>query len=278
MVVFGAAAATSCAFATGAAAGAFNSMGGTRESADSPLRSTSTKIRLREARTRCCDGRASPTRMRATGAPSGAVARITCNTRWDTWAARMSKLAGQALGAGVPQIDEHRERIGLAGQVRCSTDSIQTVLTPPSSRPEMDRTAGPSVGGGPLAVSVTARAAATGTARHQLRVATAHHLFSLHHEETSALRAASRSDNGFVDLLLGRSRPVPGDGPDNAVGQGIARLHGVDLAVRTRDHRDPDALGLNDAAHGEFVGADAGQALRPRVGALDAPLLAGLAD
>ena len=140
----------------------------------------------------------------------------------------------------------------------------------------MDRTAGPSVGGGPLAVSVAARAATNWNGPHQSRVTTAHHLFSPPRRNLRTSRCFS-SDNGsstcwrmttncgVMPRIVPSARRSPG-------------RHRVDLAVRTRTPWRPSALALEDAAHGEFVGDEPGEALRPRVGALDAPLLAGLAE
>jgi hypothetical protein len=122
---------------------------------------------FRELRTRCLAARSRFTRTRATGEPSGALARSIATPVTGASGATL----GRASTASALTLRKSTSTVSGSGWlVRYATgslDSISTVLTAPSRRDEMDLSAGVSdraVVAPPLAANVTARAATIGAA------------------------------------------------------------------------------------------------------------------
>ena len=239
-------------------------------------RSTSTKIRLRDERTRCRAGRSSATRTRGHGAPSGAVAGSSCTPDTGGCIAPTDPPA-KPLGPRIPQIDEHGERVGLAGQVRHRLARFN------QHGAERRRRGGPEWRARPGRQSAAARwprgsrqEPSPGTAHIESRVATAHHLFSPPRRNLRTSRCFS-SDNGSLTCcrMIDGLCVIASDGP---VRQAIARSDRVHLAAgpETIATQAP-WLWMIPRTESSSVPMP-GDAFRTDVDWLDAALLAGLAD
>ena len=222
-------------------------VGGTRESPrpPTPSRSTSTKIRLRELRTRCCGGASRSTRTRATGAPSGAVARST--RRRHRRQRRRAGRASSTLGADVAQVDEDRERIGLAGQVRHRLGGFDQHGADARRRAatKWTRSAGASAAPSaapPLAASVTARAATTARPTPVEECGDCHHLTSSPPRRNLRTSRCFSSDSGsLTSWRITTACAVIA--AHRAVHESVAGADRVDLAVGAGHHRDPARRG-----------------------------------
>ena len=212
-----------------------------------PGRSSSTKMRLRDVRTRCRAGRS---RRRARAPPARRRRRCRLDAaRPDRRLHRAERHAREALGPRVAQVDEHRERVGLAGQIGHRLGGFD------EDRSSCRRPGGakwPALRESPAAerrrTAAGSRPSRRQTERpHKSSVTAAHHLLSPPAKELAHLA-----------LLLERQRIVDLLQDDDELRRNASRSCRRPAAARTdrehlaggpEHHGDPGALALEDAAH-----------------------------